>query len=66
MLAVVNEAGDADTNAAVAGAILGAKYGYDSIPQQYINGLRNKEELARIAQRIAEVEYQEHGARAVT
>ena len=66
LLAVINEAGDADTNAAVAGAILGAKYGYASIPQQYIDGLKNKEELARIAQRIAEVEYQEHGARAVT
>ena len=36
LLAVVNAGGDADTNAAVACAILGAKYGYSSIPNEYI------------------------------
>lgn len=34
-LAVVNVGGDADTNAAVACAILGAKYGYQAIPKKY-------------------------------
>lgn len=43
LLAVVNEGGDADTNGAVACAILGAKYGYDTIPQYYIENLHNKE-----------------------
>lgn len=33
LLVVVNEAGDADTNVAVACAVLGAKFGYDAIPQ---------------------------------
>lgn len=39
LLAVVNEGGDADTNAAVACSILGAKFGYASIPQHYVDNL---------------------------
>ena len=45
LLAVVNAGGDADTNAAVACAVLGAKYGYSSIPTEYIEGLLDKETL---------------------
>ena len=45
LLAIVNAGGDADTNAAVACAILGAKYGYSSIPTEYIEGLLYKETL---------------------
>ena len=43
LLAIVNEGGDADTNAAIACAILGAKFGYSSIPCVYIEGLHNKQ-----------------------
>lgn len=43
LLAVVNEGGDADTNGAVACAILGAKFGYRSIPEYYIANLLNRE-----------------------
>lgn len=39
LLAVVNEGGDADTNGAIACAILGAKYGFDTIPRYYIDNL---------------------------
>lgn len=42
ILAVVNEGGDADTNAAISCAILGAKFGYDSIPEYYIQNLYNE------------------------
>lgn len=42
LLAVVNEGGDADTNAAVACSILGAKFGYASIPQHYVDNLLNR------------------------
>lgn len=49
LLAVVSEAGDADTNAAVACAVLGAKFGYNTIPQKYIDELRKQEYLARVA-----------------
>lgn len=44
LLSVVNEGGDADTNGAIAGAILGAKFGLSSIPAQYIENLHNREE----------------------
>lgn len=43
LLSVVNEGGDADTNGAIAGAILGAKFGFSSIPDYYIDNLYNGE-----------------------
>ena len=45
LLTVVNAGGDADTNAAVACAILGAKFGYKSIPKEYIEGLIYRDQL---------------------
>ena len=39
ILKIVLSGGDADTNAAVAGAILGAKFGIDQIPEEWKNGL---------------------------
>lgn len=45
LLTVVRAGGDADTNAAVACAVLGAKYGYSSIPNEYIEGLIYREQL---------------------
>jgi ADP-ribosylglycohydrolase len=45
ILKVINEGGDADTNACVAGSVLGAKFGFKSIPERYINGLMNKDIL---------------------
>ena len=42
ILKIINEGGDADTNACVAGSILGAKFGYKSIPKKYIDGLINR------------------------
>lgn len=37
--AVVCAGGDTDTNAAIAGAVLGAHYGYDAIPRRWTNAL---------------------------
>ena len=48
LLAVVNAGGDADTNAAVACSLLGARYGMSAIPQKYIDGLVNKTHLMKI------------------
>lgn len=45
LLAVVNAGGDADTNAAASCAILGAKFGFSSIPQEYVDGLIYKDQL---------------------
>ena len=36
---IVLSGGDADTNAAVAGAILGAKFGIGQIPEEWKDGL---------------------------
>ncbi len=44
LLAIVNEGGDADTNGAIACAILGAKFGYNSIPAYYIENLHGEDE----------------------
>ncbi len=41
LLKVVNEGGDADTNASVACSLLGAKFGYSAIPPHLILGLNN-------------------------
>lgn len=37
--------GDADTNAAVACGILGAKFGYEAIPAEYKDGLIYRQQL---------------------
>ncbi len=42
LIKVINEGGDADTNASVACSLLGAKFGYNSIPQKYIVGLNKR------------------------
>lgn len=48
LLSAVNEAGDADTNAAVACAVLGAKFGYEAIPKRYVDGLMKREYLSKV------------------
>lgn len=45
----MNEGGDADTNAAIACAILGAKFGYSSIPSYYVENLHS---LAEYHQKV--------------
>lgn len=50
LFSVVNEGGDADTNAAVACAILGAKFGYDVIPKYYIENLYNEPMYRNVVQ----------------
>lgn len=56
LLRVVNEGGDADTNAAVACAMLGAKFGYTSIPQKYTDGLTRKNDLIRITNYLMQID----------
>ena len=55
LLAVVNAGGDADTNAATACAILGAKFGFSSIPQEYIDGLIYKEQLDEVVEDLFQI-----------
>lgn len=56
LLRVVNEGGDADTNAAVACAMLGAKFGYTSIPQKYTDGLTRKSDLIHITNYLMQID----------
>ena len=46
--AVIWLGGDADTNGAVAGALLGARFGAESIPRKWLRILKGKEELLRL------------------
>ena len=55
LLKVVNAGGDADTNAAVACAILGAKFGFSSFPQEYVNGLIYKEQLDEVVENLSKI-----------
>jgi len=45
LLTVINEGGDTDTNGAVSGALLGARFGYSGIPHRYIRGLLKRDIL---------------------
>ena len=55
LLAIVRAGGDADTNAAVACAILGAKFGYDAIPEEYKEGLIYRKELDQVITGVANI-----------
>ena len=43
VLQVIHEAGDADTNGAVAGALLGARDGFNAIPETWLSELLHRE-----------------------
>lgn len=55
LLAVVRAGGDADTNAAVACAILGAKFGFGAIPSMYVDGLIYRNQLEPIIEGMMEM-----------
>ncbi len=55
VLAVVRAGGDADTNAAVACSILGAKFGFNAIPSEYVDGLIYRDQLEEVIQGMMEV-----------
>lgn len=49
---LIMEGGDADTNAAVAGALLGAWLGYKALPPHWKNGLKHRDWLAKKVARL--------------
>ena len=51
----MNAGGDADTNAVVVCAILGAKYGFHAIPKEYVDGLLYKETLDKTIDRLLDI-----------
>jgi ADP-ribosylglycohydrolase len=51
---IIHEGGDADTNAAVAGSLLGARFGFSNIPDEWVKGLAQETELySRVDRLIA-------------
>lgn len=52
VVAVVNKGGDADTNACVAGALLGAKYGFEDLPKRWVDGLLDLDRVLSAADGI--------------
>lgn len=55
LLKVVNAGGDADTNAAVTCAVLGAKYGKKGIPGHYIQGIKRKDEYEEMIRQLTDI-----------
>lgn len=54
VLMTANLGDDADTTAAVAGQIAGAYYGYDGIPNKWLDKLTMKEEIVELATKLLE------------
>lgn len=52
LLSVVHAGGDADTNGAVAGSVLGARFGFSAIPAAWVDGLNRRDELLERADRL--------------
>jgi ADP-ribosyl-[dinitrogen reductase] hydrolase len=52
LLAIVNEGGDADTNGAVAGALLGARFGEEAIPKRWLERIRDRGKLEVLAEAL--------------
>ncbi|MDE7025949.1 MAG: ADP-ribosylglycohydrolase family protein [Paramuribaculum sp.] len=55
LLTVVNAGGDADTNAAVACSLLGAKFGFNTIPEYYWKNLYQLSTLINTTQRLLSI-----------
>ncbi len=55
MVWAINLGGDADTNGAVAGALLGARFGETGIPREWLEGLLVADEARGLADRLLEL-----------
>jgi len=55
LVGVVGKGGDADTNGAVAGALLGARDGYEAIPARWREGLLAHGELVALSDELFEI-----------
>jgi ADP-ribosylglycohydrolase len=55
LLQVIHEGGDADTNGCVAGALLGARFGFQQIPPPWVHALRDGKSLDSRASRFLDL-----------
>ncbi|MDE6578601.1 MAG: ADP-ribosylglycohydrolase family protein [Muribaculaceae bacterium] len=49
LFAIINQGGDADTNAALTEGLLGIKYGFSALPKHLVDGLTEKEYIEHLA-----------------
>ncbi len=55
ILKIIHEGGDADTNAAVAGALLGARFGFSDIPHKWVEDIAYESRLRKKTARFLEL-----------
>lgn len=55
LVRAVNLGGDAATLGAVAGALLGARFGEQAIPERWLDSLKKREELEKVADRLCKL-----------
>ena len=60
LIEVVNKGGDADTNGAVAGALLGARDGYQAIPIRWREGLLARDRIVAVADALWRLSNHDH------
>lgn len=63
MLKAVNLGDDADTTGAVYGQIAGAFYGYDAIPQRWLDKLFRRDDIYEIGKKLCNIQFYEYGTR---
>jgi ADP-ribosyl-[dinitrogen reductase] hydrolase len=51
----VNAGGDADTVGAITGAVAGARFGADALPQEWTSAIDETDELRRLARQLVEL-----------
>jgi ADP-ribosylglycohydrolase len=49
---IINQGGDCDTTGAMAGAVMGAAYGYKAFPIRWKRGLEDKKRLLKLADNL--------------
>jgi ADP-ribosyl-[dinitrogen reductase] hydrolase len=52
LLYLAQAGGDTDTNAAVAGALLGARYGETALPPRWVDQITGVQGIAQLAERL--------------
>ena len=52
LVTIVSAGGDTDTNGALAGAVLGARYGASGIPERWIRHVAQRDRLSNLADRL--------------
>ena len=55
LIQIVNAGGDTDTNAAVAGAVLGARYGASAIPPRWLDCIPERDRIDAATESLIEL-----------